>query len=52
MVGYSISKSLSLPGERIGYVAVNPACEDAETMISTIEIFYQIMVERRDSLEK
>lgn len=30
---YSFSKSLSLPGERIGYVAVNPACPDAETMI-------------------
>ena len=30
---YSFSKSLSLPGERIGYVAVNPACADAETMI-------------------
>ncbi len=27
---YSFSKSLSLPGERIGYVAVNPACRDAE----------------------
>lgn len=31
---YSFSKSLSLPGERIGYVAVNPACRDAEDMIS------------------
>ncbi len=30
---YSYSKSLSLPGERIGYVAINPACEDAEKMI-------------------
>lgn len=30
---YSFSKSLSLPGERIGYVAVNPACGDSETMI-------------------
>lgn len=30
---YSFSKSLSLPGERIGYVAVNPACEDAKDMI-------------------
>lgn len=30
---YSYSKSLSLPGERIGYVAVNPACKDAETII-------------------
>lgn len=27
---YSFSKSLSLPGERIGYIAVNPACADAE----------------------
>lgn len=31
---YSFSKSLSLPGERIGYVAVNPACADAETMVN------------------
>lgn len=27
---YSFSKSLSLPGERIGYVAVHPECTDAE----------------------
>ena len=31
---YSFSKSLSLPGERIGYVAVNPACKEAETLIN------------------
>lgn len=31
---YSFSKSLSLPGERIGYVAVNPACEGAEYMVN------------------
>lgn len=30
---YSFSKSLSLPGERIGYLAVNPACKDAKDMI-------------------
>ncbi len=30
---YSFSKSLSVPGERIGYVAVNPKCPDAEKMI-------------------
>lgn len=30
---YSFSKSLSVPGERIGYVAINPACKDAEKMI-------------------
>lgn len=31
---YSFSKSLSLPGERIGYLAVNPACRDAEEMVN------------------
>lgn len=31
---YSFSKSLSLPGERIGYVAVNPACKDAKTIVN------------------
>lgn len=30
---YSFSKSLSLPGERIGYVAVNPACTDADILV-------------------
>ncbi len=30
---YSFSKSISLPGERIGYVAVNPACKDAKLII-------------------
>lgn len=30
---YSYSKSLSLPGERIGYVAVNPACKGAELLV-------------------
>ncbi|MBQ6875057.1 MAG: aminotransferase class I/II-fold pyridoxal phosphate-dependent enzyme, partial [Lachnospiraceae bacterium] len=30
---YSFSKSLSLPGERIGYVAMNPACPDAKTFV-------------------
>lgn len=30
---YSFSKSLSFPGERIGYLAVNPACADAEKIV-------------------
>ena len=30
---YSFSKSLSLPGERIGYVAVNPKAKDAEKIV-------------------
>ncbi|GHV82709.1 aminotransferase [Spirochaetia bacterium] len=32
----SYSKSLSLPGERIGYVAVNSAADDAENLIAGI----------------
>lgn len=31
---YSFSKALSLPGERIGYVAINPNCKDAEVMVN------------------
>lgn len=30
---YSFSKSLSIPGERLGYVAVNPAAKDAEMIV-------------------
>lgn len=30
---YSFSKSLSIPGERIGYVAVNPACGNADLIV-------------------
>lgn len=36
---YSFSKSLSLPGERIGYVAVNPRATDADLMVP---VFAQI----------
>lgn len=31
---YSFSKSISLPGERIGYVAVNPKCPEAALLIN------------------
>ena len=31
---YSFSKALSLPGERIGYLAVNPACPDAALIVN------------------
>lgn len=31
---YSFSKALSLPGDRIGYLAVNPACPDAATIVN------------------
>lgn len=36
---YSFSKSLSVPGERIGYIAVNPAAEDADIAVA---VFGQI----------
>ncbi|MBD5092659.1 MAG: pyridoxal phosphate-dependent aminotransferase [Clostridiales bacterium] len=32
LVCYSFSKTLSLPGERIGYIAVNPQASDAENV--------------------
>ena len=32
IVCYSYSKSLSLPGERIGYIFVNPAAKDAKSL--------------------
>lgn len=38
IVGYSFSKSLSLPGERIGYVAVPDEASDAEDLIRGMEI--------------
>lgn len=30
----SFAKDLSIPGERVGYIAVNPACEDADEFIT------------------
>ena len=36
IVCYSFSKSLSLPGERIGYILVNPECNNALDLFKTI----------------
>lgn len=36
LIGYSYSKSLSLPGERIGYVAVNDRIEQAGKLIDAL----------------
>lgn len=36
LVCYSYSKSLSLPGERIGYVAVNPKCEERADVYAAV----------------
>ncbi|WP_130862901.1 pyridoxal phosphate-dependent aminotransferase [Bacilliculturomica massiliensis] len=42
-VGYSYSKSLSLPGERIGYVVVPDEMDDSETMFTTASIANRII---------
>lgn len=36
LIGYSYSKSLSLPGERIGYVAVNDKIEQVSKLINAL----------------
>lgn len=36
VVCYSYSKSLSLPGERIGYVFVSPRCTDADDLFAAV----------------
>ena len=38
IVGYSFSKSLSLPGERIGYVVVPDEVENADQVIDGIVV--------------
>jgi aspartate aminotransferase len=38
IVGTSYSKDLSLPGERIGYVAVHPDCADKAEIIRGAEL--------------
>lgn len=43
IVGYSFSKSLSLPGERIGYLAVPSEMDDFETVISALTIANRIL---------
>jgi aspartate aminotransferase len=42
-IGYSYSKSLSLPGERIGYVVINSLMEDFEEMTSALNIANRIL---------
>lgn len=36
LVCYSYSKALSLPGERIGYIAVSPKCEEASAVYAAV----------------
>ena len=42
-IGYSYSKSLSLPGERIGYVVVNPAMTNCDEMMAALNIANRIL---------
>ncbi|WP_294354474.1 pyridoxal phosphate-dependent aminotransferase [uncultured Clostridium sp.] len=42
-VGYSYSKSLSLPGERIGYIAVNPEMEDIDEIMDALNTANRIL---------
>jgi aspartate aminotransferase len=43
IIAYSYSKTLSLPGERIGYIAVNPKIEDADDLINALILCTRIL---------
>lgn len=43
VVAYSYSKTLSLPGERIGYIAVNPKIHEADNLINALILCTRIM---------
>jgi aspartate aminotransferase len=43
IVAYSYSKTLSLPGERIGYIAVNPKIHEADDLLNALILCTRIM---------
>ena len=43
MLCTSYSKDLSLPGERIGYLAINPLCEDADGLVGAAILCNRIL---------
>ena len=43
IIGYSFSKSLSLPGERIGYLAVPKAVDDYEGLLTGLAIANRVL---------
>lgn len=43
IVACSYSKTLSLPGERIGYIAINPAIDDGRDLISALILCTRIL---------
>lgn len=42
-IGYSYSKSLSLPGERIGYIAINSEMDDFKNVIASLNVANRIL---------
>ena len=42
-IGYSYSKSLSLPGERIGYIVINPKITSFNEVISALNIANRVL---------
>jgi aspartate aminotransferase len=43
IVAYSYSKTLSLPGERIGYIAVNPRIHESDYLVNALILCTRIM---------
>lgn len=43
IVAYSYSKTLSLPGERIGYIAVNPKINESDNLINALILCTRIL---------
>jgi aspartate aminotransferase len=43
IIASSFSKDLSLPGERLGYAAVNPAAEDAAEIVAALSLANRIL---------
>ena len=43
IIAYSYSKTLSLPGERIGYIAVHPKIHEADDLITALILCTRIM---------
>ena len=43
IVGYSYSKSLSLPGERIGYLVIPDEAADSGNLISAVNVATRIL---------
>lgn len=43
MVASSFSKTLSIPGERLGYVAVNPACQEKPLLVAALAMANRVL---------